>query len=117
MNDPNTPAWLSEGLGLLENEFSEVMSVASEQTTGAVSLVRVLLERWEATSIAAVDTFDRMNESELAQLEQHLGTSKSELGSASERLMKVVHRMTNDLLPLLARGIRILDCGLCGISA
>ena len=93
------------------------MSVVSEQTTGAVSLVRVLLEKWEATSIAAVDTFDRMNTGELALLEQHLSTSKSELGLASERLLKVVHRMTNDLLPLLTRGIRILDCGLCGISA
>ena len=117
MNDPNTPDWLSEGLGLLENAFGEVMSVVSEQTTGAVSLVRVLLEKWETTSIAAVDTFGRMNTSELAQLEQHLSMSKSELGLASERLLKVVHRMTNDFLPLLTRGIRILDCGLCGISA
>ena len=74
-----------------------------------------MLERWEATSIAAVDTFGRMNTSELAQLEQHLRTSKSELGLASDQLLKIVHHMTNDLLPLLATGIRILDCGLLWI--
>ena len=79
--------------------------------------MRVLLERWEATSIAAVDTFDRMNTSELAQLEQHLSTSKSELGLASDQLLKVAQRVTNDLLPLIEKGVRILDCGSSGISA
>ena len=114
-----TPDWLAEGLGLLQNAFSEAISVVSLRVTGAKSLTGVLIHEWKTTATSradgvAGDTLGHWSRTELEQLNQHLTTVKTRLGSTSDGLRKVARRATDELLPLLAKGIRILDCGSLG---
>ena len=53
---------------------------------------------------------------ELEHLNQHLTTFKTGLESTADGLREVAHRTTDQLLPLLDRGIKILDSGPFGMS-
>ena len=106
-----TPDWLAEGLGLLQNAFSEAISVVSLRVNGAKSLIGVLTSKADGV---AGGTLGHWSRTELEQLNQHLTTVKTRLGSTSDGLRKVARRATDELLPLLAKGIRILDCGSLG---
>ena len=103
---------MAEGIDLFEIAFGEAMSAVSQHANGAESLVRTTLEKW-----AIISKEDRLNKGELAQLKQLLTTFKSGLGACSTAMREVARRSTDNLLPLLAKGIRVLECGTFGISA
>lgn len=98
-----------EGLDLFEIAFGEAMSAVSQHANGAESLVRTTLEKW-----AIISKEDRLNKGELAQLKQLLTTFKSGCLTSSSAIREVARRSTDNVLPLLAKGIRVLECGTLG---
>ena len=106
-----------EGIDLFEIAFGEAMSAVSQHANSAESIVRTTLEKWAIISKEVSTTSDRLNKGELAQLKQLLTTFKSSCLTSSSAIREVARRSTDNVLPLLAKGIKVLDCGTFGISA